>query len=279
MRKIISTALFGSGDAYGQYLPALVLAHHSVFPDAEGWVLRVHVDRAVEGGRWGRFLRALAAKNLVEVEVMGDAPLCRAMLWRLNPVFGPLNNYVFCRDADSLPMPRDRAACEQFISSHCVVHSVHDNVVHRGIMGGLCGFRAVLFQYQTGLRTLSDIYGLADRAGVDWSMKGADQGVLASLLLRSGSPELFEHRFAGWSNGPRFLSERAPGSYDCPSQSAPVPDVGTSRLVPELTAQADRLAPHLGAAGFDHGAARRFYEEHGDVVITKHVNDCERSVS
>ena len=68
---------------------------------------------------------------------------------------------------------------------------------------------------------------------------------------------------------------RPRGEYRCKSWSTPTPDIGKSKLPPELQTQADLLANHLGAAGYDIERARKFWEEHGDSEITRLVKECE----
>lgn len=276
MKKVISIALFGQRhEGYAAYLPSFVLAHHSIFPADEGWSLRVHVDSIVDDGRHGRFIARLADAGLVDVARMGPAILTRAMLWRMAPVFEEGVDYAFPRDLDACPMPRDRKACDQFIFSACVVSTVHDNMAHAGIMGGLCGFHAPKFREAMGLQTLDDLYARAKTTDAEWAQHGTDQNVLNRLICRPGGPILLEHRFNGWTEGKPGAYRREAGIYECAAYSTPLSDAGTSVFVGEVARQADRLANHLGAAGYDHEAARRFYEEYGDPSIARRVRECE----
>lgn len=270
--KVVSLVLFGSGDKYGQYLRAFVRAHLNLFPQSEEWSLRVHVDDIVRDGEYGAYLKRLESAGLVETRNMGSAPLTAAMLWRLAPVFDPAVDYVFCRDLDACPMPRDRACCDAFIVSQCVVHTIHDNVAHFGIMGGLCGFVAPAFRTATGMGSLADLYAWAAESDTRWARHGTDQEVLGRLLDQGNGPSLLEHRFAGWAQGqPHREEKRKPSHYQCAAWSVPVPDEA-----PPWPPMADRLAAHLGAAGFDHKSAVAFWDEHGDPEIAKRVAECER---
>lgn len=277
--KVVSVALFGDGDQYGRYLGAFVRAHLNLFPRHEDWRLRVHVDPIVAAGAYGRILLNLEEAKLLEVRCIEPAILCRAMLWRMLPVFEKTQyvfdeEYVFCRDIDALPMPRDRACCDQFIVSKATVHTIHDHQLHVGIMGGLCGFRSQEFRQTTGFRSLDDVYNAAGQA--PWGLKGADQVALNSLLLRPDGPTLLEHRYAGWLKGPHLHQGKTAGAYPNDSWSAPVPDgwMCNGSLSP-LYAQADLLGDHLGCAGFDYEAATKFWDDHGDPRVTQHVAECE----
>ncbi len=276
--KVVSISVFGDNDKYLAPLPSFVLAHLNLFPLVDNWGLRVYVDNKLyRSDKYGVFLRGLDVKGLIELCVEEDgAPLCKAMLWRMAPAFDQHVDYTFCRDVDCVPMPRDRHVCELFMNSGCQVHTVHDSLSHTGIMGGLCGFSGE-FRRHSRLRSLKDVYAYGDRMGVLWSRHGTDQDVLNALINVPGSLTLLEHRYAGWSGGkPGTVGARAPGSYQChKAWSMPAPDVGRSELPSrELSAEADRLAAHLGAAGYDHSAAWRFWAEHGKPALHSVVSDC-----
>lgn len=271
MRKVISIALFGEGDKYAQYLPAFVRAHHNLFPAREGWELRVHVDDRVSD-----LLISYAKADLIEIMLMGKAPLTKAMLWRMAPVFDTDVDFVFCRDLDAIPMPRDRACCEEFISvapsRKLGVHTIHDNLFHEGIMGGLCGYYTPVLREVTGWNSLGDLYAAA--GNVNYEQHGVDQLVLNRLLLKAGGPRLFEHRFAGWHKGPGKHSSRKAGSYPCAGVSSPVPDSLPPKPI-EGANWADLLGNHLGCAGYDIEAAIKFWDEEGDPAITAAIKACE----
>ncbi len=263
MKKVISIAVFGDGDKYAKYLPSFMLAHLNLFPKRDGWKLHVHVDNIVATNRWGAFLRVLESRGLIHTEFMGTAILTKSMLWRLAPVFDKGNDYVFCRDLDALPMPRDRRACDQFITSGASAHTVHDNVQHVGMMGGLCGFKSAEFRRAAVLGSLEDLYKFAAETGEtneSWEKHGTDQNVLNRLISQRPAIQLLEHRYAGWQDGQPGKVARGPGSYGCESWSTMLPDVGEAPQLDEKTlVQADSLAAHLGSAGYDHDAAITFW--------------------
>jgi len=159
------------------------------------------------------------------------------------------------------------------------VHAVHDNVQHSGIPGGMCGFHAPVFREVTGLKSLDDLYTFASKTHDEWAVHGTDQNVLAKLILRYGGPKLLEHRYSGWADGqPCKNPPRAVGQYACGGLTAVVPDVGIAPKLglAEMT-EADRLAPFMGAAGYDHLAARAWWEQWGDAEISRKVRECETS--
>lgn len=274
--KVVSIAVFGEGDKYAQYLPSFVIAHLNLFPISEGWALRVHTDRIVDENKYGLLLRRLVSQGLIKLESMGPAILTKAMLWRMAPVFDAEVDYVFCRDLDACPMPRDRAICNQFIVSEAMISAPHDNMAHAGIMGGMCGFWADPFRKTMSWNSLDDLYAAAGKSDSEWAQHGTDQNVLNRLVSNNPNITLLEHRFNGWTEGHPTCYRRSAGAYGCQAWSAPTPDIGVSKLTGELAKQADRLANHMGAAGYDHLTARKFWEEHGDPEIAAQIAACER---
>jgi len=280
-KKVISAALFGDGDKYAQYVSAFVLGALNLFPPQDGWVVRLHVDDVVRRSPRHRVLDGMDRAGLIQLKYMlGEPLLTRAMLWRLAPVFDEGVEYVFSRDLDAPPMPRDRAACEQFIVSKCALHTVHDNLAHSGVMGGLCGFWAPEFRRLTGIDSLTELYKFADRSDEQWREHGTDQHVLNRISATKINLTLLEHRFNGWTEGRPTDYRREASTYGCQDWSCPTPDAGQWDKVGSydcgsLRLRADQLGNHLGCAGYDHLAARHFWETHGNEEYARALRACE----
>ena len=280
MKKVYATALFGDGDKYAQYFYAWLLGALNLFPVSEGWQVFIAVDKlAME--RFVDLFDLLHREGLLKFRVFSAAPKCKAMLWRAAPVFdtfGP--EYVFCRDMDAPPMPRDRACCEQFILSKAAVHTIHDSDQHVGIMGGLCGFWAPEFRKLTGMQSLADLHAFAKLTDEQWDRHGADQDVLNRLVRERPLLTLLEHRYNGWHNGAKKKPKREAGVYVCQAFSTELPNIGHFGDVnfapvmfhePFGTLYADHLGAHLGCAGYDHKAAIEFWMRYGDPAIAEHM--------
>ncbi len=250
--------------------------HLNLFPLAEGWRLHVFIDKARHPT-----LMKMRDAGLIDVTVMGPSPLCWACLWRMIPVFDPEVDYVFCRDIDAAVMPRDRACIEEFIASGLVVHNIHDHVQHVDMLGGLCGFRTKPFCEKMRLYSIGDLRAASDKLRWrPWEVKGVDQDVLNVFLLPTGGPDIFEHRYNGWFDGPE-KGPRQTKNSSYAKLSAPTPDVGavppSSLGWNDITrARADKLGAHLGCAHYDHEAAVRFWDKHGDPAVAAQVAACER---
>lgn len=274
--KVVSIALFGSGEGYAEYLSTFALAHNNLFPSKDGWRLYLAVIDSDLSLSTKKLIGRLHSAGLLNFEVHPPAPLCKAMLYRMQPVFDPGVDFVFCRDLDAIPMPRDRACCDAFVANaekyRCATHTIHDSQYHIGIMGGLCGFQAPMLRAITRWNSLEDIYAAAGYSDAEWAQKGADQLALNKLLLHATGPRLFEHRFNGWHGGPGAQPARAAGQYACSGVSSPVTD---GHIIDETPAAADLLGKHLGCAGYDIAAARKFWLECGDQEIADKIRRCE----
>lgn len=281
--KVYATALFGDNDRYSQYLKAWLLGALNLFPQRDGWQLFVATDDAAYY-RYEKLFVKLWGERLIDMCTPArTAPLCRAMLWRMLPIFGARSaEYVFCRDVDAPPMPRDRACCDAFVLSKAAVHTIHDSDQHVGIMGGLCGFWASEFRKLAGLQSLDDLYRFAGLTDAQWGRHGADQDVLNRLVRERVRLTLLEHRYAGWHDGPGKKPKREAGAYSCGAFSTLMPDYGpwpnSSRQEINLVSwktpiQADLLGAHLGCAGYDYEAAIKFWNEHGDPAISKIIGE------
>lgn len=179
---------------YPSFLPTLVRAHHVVFPDYE---LRLHHDGCLETCYYGAALKVLARRGLVTLVNCGHADsLCGPMLWRLLPAWDDEVDYVFSRDVDALPMPRERAAIETFIASEYVAQALYDSPAHGGgLCGGLVGFQAA------GLRRIKPTFEslvlqplMSAGPGIDLDVPGADQDLLNASLLPALGPGLLRQR-------------------------------------------------------------------------------------
>lgn len=132
-----------AGDSQGKFfvnfLRVLVRAHHACF---SGWELRIHHDDRVRSMSYFKALERMHEAGLLRLVPMGEAKtLCGAMLWRMLPGDEPDVEVVVCRDVDSLPMPHDRRAIEEWLKTGKAAHVMHGSESHSGVMGGTFSFR------------------------------------------------------------------------------------------------------------------------------------------
>lgn len=198
MRRVISYAYFRNdasvyekpnrkfrrGRQFVQFLPLLVRGHHAIWPD---WTLRIHHDERIHELPYWDCLKRMEREGLLELhQFFPGTPrtLCGigGMLERLRPAFEVGSEYVLCRDIDSIPTPRDRAAVDDFIKSGHAVHVIHDAHPHGGMMGGTLGIRCGQFEELVGVTNLEDLVGLSTHSW-DWNKHGTDQDFLNQVVL------------------------------------------------------------------------------------------------
>lgn len=190
MRPIISYSIFESETSvyrkekgqsilqFSQFLPLLIRGHYCVW---RGYEMRLHYDTMAPQLPYWPAMRRMHEEGLVTLVACGQAdPLCKSMLWRMLPVFTEEDAVVVCRDIDSVPMPRDRACVEEWLSSGKTVHCIHDNAAHSGIMGGTTSVHSKRFRELIGCQKWKEFVDKG--ADLDWSKHGVDQHLLNRLL-------------------------------------------------------------------------------------------------
>lgn len=263
MKRVASYSLFWCGKddhakLYTNGLKAICRAHHVLFP---GWTWRVHHDGTIDNDPNSKLLRRYESAGLVELVDLGpEQRICRAMIWRMLPVWDQSVEYTLCRDLDSLPTPRDAMAVQQFVASGCALHCMADHPQHgAAIMGGLCGFKNDLFRNITGLRKFSDLV-----EGEALDRHGDDQLVLHRKVWPRLCGHLCEHRIGGHPKTPTALK-----SYQ-KIQSVDLP------WVPEqVVKHGDSLIPFMGVPGFNFEDAEAFYNQHGQEEIITRIRRAE----
>jgi hypothetical protein len=285
MRAVLSYSLFGKDTPYARFLPAVVRANLALFPAEEGWVMRIHHDEHLDALPYGPVLRKLEAKGTIELRRMRvstelPTPLCVAMMWRIAPLFDKSVDVVFCRDLDALPTPRDRAACDEFLASSAQTHVIHDQPVHDGMMGGLCGFKSAV---RTTLDNLGGFDGFLcageyvtrkKLSEFDWNKKGADQDVLNQYIVPMF--QILVHHYPGRKNRGGFAHPSFNVEWKQTPQVGPQGGPPSMRFLLERQLQAEALAPYMGCDGFDVEKAVEFYDELPEPLVLDDVDDAEQ---
>jgi len=251
--KVIGLSLFarpdhrpGWWDYYRKFLSSLARAYPVIFPADAGWQVHLYHDRNFYHGYYTQAVELLARgpqKGYLKL-VYGGEPesLADGMLWRLRPVWDADAEYVFCRDVDALPTPRDRIATEQFLASGLDVHTISDNESHGvGILGGLCGCRC------DALREIWPSW--RDLVGEHTpDQHGADQVILRQRIWNRLRDRAMGHRHVKTT---REFGEavRLTGITGEPPDDLPA----------AVAAEGDALTPCLGA-GFQHREVIEFYD-------------------
>lgn len=135
--KAISYSLFGYNKArqencfdFNSYLRGLMISlrmNRLIMPE---WVTVLNTDKSTYEA-----FKDLFDNCGIEVLIHEDAPLCKAMLWRLKPVYEMKDgqwkySHVLCRDLDS-PITWREAKCVQYwLNKGTAIHAITDSVSH-----------------------------------------------------------------------------------------------------------------------------------------------------
>lgn len=245
MKNAIAYALFGFGTERQQncfdfvsYVRGFLMnlkLNRCLFP---GWEVVLETDQSTFMGHQALFEQLNNLKD-VRVVVNAPAPLTKAMLWRLMPVFEyNLYDYVICRDCDSPPSYREAQAVQDWINGGKAAHAITDSVSH-GIpmLGGMIGFRTGLWPVRSGYQHWGEMFA---NINIDFNQKGADQTFLNQYVY---------HKFAGPVDSSicQHYCLGMPNTF-LDGYKNHIPDIAVDG-VPEEMRDANNTCSHIGQAG------------------------------
>lgn len=252
MKRVISYSLFGTNLFYRRALPAILRAANVIFP---GWEVRIYHNSDIGSVNYDNVLINLARKGLIKlVYIEQPAILCKAMLWRLLPIWDKDTEYVICRDIDALLMPRERIAVEQFIESGAPAHCISDHFMHGvHMMGGTVGFNTTKFIEITKFMNFDDLLIKSGFTDDMLSIKGSDQDLLGQHVWPLIESTVCEHRTDGrppaYAGGKSYTTIHSSNTYGMNDE---IIDVG------------NKIVPFIGIHRFDPIKAKDFYNRYCD---------------
>ena len=245
-KKAIAYCLFGYNKEkhpscfdFNSYLRALMLSmrmNRLLYPDFR---TILETDKPTYMGHQGLF-DGLKNCGLV-ININEEAPLTKAMLWRLKPVFD-YNSYthVICRDLDSPPTYREAQCVQEWINSDLAAHAITDSISH-GIpmLGGLVGFHTGYWPVRTGYQHWHEMF---NDVKIDFTQKGADQTFLNQYIYPkfanpNDNPSIMQHYILGMAN--TFL----------PGYRNSIPNLDPDGAIPSMK-ESNETCSHMGQAGW-----------------------------
>jgi hypothetical protein len=250
--KYISYAIFGYGkqeencfDFYS-YLRGLwinIRLARCIYPD---WNIHVSIDE----NSYNQFEKLFNnwKQYKVRFKVLSAEPLCKAMLWRLLPIFEPNVERIICRDTDSPLTYREAQMVKEWENTPKVLHAITDSVSHNiPLMGGMIGLTK---HFRDRFQNLDNI--LDNR---DYSLKGTDQDTLNAKLYpiyaAHGTESIIQHYILGMPN--TFLSGYRNSFIDEPLEN-----------VNEVYRQTNDTCGHIGAAGWYEAPMLKFLNRYDE---------------
>ena len=270
--KVISYSLFGYGkdkaencfefNAYLRGLMVNIRLQRLLFPD---WRIRVHLDKQTHEG-FKRFFELLSEEihtNAIDVVICEDAPLTKAMLWRLKPMFDPNVEMFICRDIEAPLMYKDVQAVTQWIDSTKISHAITSSNSHNiPMMGGMIGFKKGILE-----RLRVNTWDQLVNVKYNWNAKGTDQDFLTNYIYRAVATRqddsIMQHYFYGMAN--TFLDGYL--TCSCPQLGTHADDCHLDIKVdiPRELKETDHLCGHIGAAGWYAGSMEKYLYNYKDM--------------
>lgn len=248
--KCISYSLFGykqkptqNSFEFVTYLRGFytgVRVNRVIYPN---WEIVLNIDGNSYNSPYRSVFDWLQNKGLININICPDGEaLCKAMLWRLKPVFAMQDNkwkytHVLCRDTDSAPTYRERQMVEEWIAEDKTIHCITDSVSHNiEMMGGMIGIRGAHISSKMGVHSWDQLIKL--NPGIDFNRKGSDQDFLNKVIYSKCYDSSTEHFILGMKHN---IPEGGGRHYR-------VPDITLGDVPIEQKATND-LAGHVGASG------------------------------
>lgn len=136
-RNVVAFSLWGVREIYTQGALANAREVPAVFP---GWTCRFYHDDSVPR----TILEELARLGAETVEMPAGSGSSHGLFWRFLAADDPTVARFLCRDCDSRPTAREKAAVDAWIASGLPFHVMRDHVLHTdlilaGMWGGVAG--------------------------------------------------------------------------------------------------------------------------------------------
>ena len=261
--KVISYSLFGFNEkrkencfVFSDYLRGLHVNIRLAKILYKDWAIFVHVDKNTYEG-----LSHILNRLPIKIIVCEDAPLTKAMLWRLKPIFEKDVTHVLSRDLDSPLTMRERKCVEYWLRATKDCHAITDSVSHNiPLMGGMIGFRTEYFTHVTGWDSWENMVA----RDMNWESKGTDQDFLTKFVYpkfaKHGNDRITQHYMLGMPRS--FLSD----------YHNTVPEIETG--VESEFENTNDLCGHIGASGAYSTPLGAFLQKYYDMF--PELNEIEK---
>lgn len=252
--KLISYSIFGIDKVtddnrfeFHAYLRGLYFnsrMNRLLYPD---WTTHIEADAATYDSRFRGYFDMMVSELGVSLHVNEEtAPLCKAMLWRLRPLFTQGVTHLLCRDADAITTYREVQAVQGWLERGRDFHAITDNPQHQlPTMGGMLGFKTAKFAQLFPWKSWDE---MIQSCAADFSEYGSDQDFLLFVLY----PVLRDFMHGHFLDGSQ-------SDYGVGLAEFQIPQLTLPGVDPRLW-EADLTARHIGGAGFIELEALRFFK-------------------
>lgn len=275
---INSFSAFGDKrDAYMALFPLIIRMHYTLYPNPR-WKIRLTTDRPFSSvDFYGKQVNNLVETGLLQIKIVANGgsiweqPVKGVgMLWRLWSAWED-NEYVFCRDLDSILTPRQTKFVQSFIESGKAVHGINDNNSHTiPLMGGMIGVKCKRFVDLIGFNSFESMVSSWGRSREQWDNHGQDQLFLMDRIW----PKVSDHALVHRIDGPNDRCHLK----DC------VPGLVLHNIHEKILNEGDNLTNYIGASNCKNTTYGEktieemisFYEDYGNKEKLSQINVAEK---
>ncbi len=181
---------------YARYFPILIPLLIELFRNCK--IIIYHND-ALYNSFYANVLVELDKKNIIRLIPVYETPeVCIGMLWRMKVLWDAETKYVFIRDLDAMPTPRERVMIDQFLTSGKMCHAINDCSSHcANLLGGMIGFDKEWLKAHMGYNEWIDII-FSGQHTIKFNSYGDDQALLQITIWDKIKEFTLSHR-TGWS--------------------------------------------------------------------------------
>lgn len=274
-----SFSVFGEKrTSYMALFPLIIRMQYSLYQDSK-WKIRLTTDRPFSNNDfYGSSINNLVAHDLLQLKIVANGgslweqPIKGiGMLWRLLAVWESENEYVFCRDLDSILTPRQAKFVQAFINSDKAIHGINDNNSHTiPLMGGMIGIRTSSFLKLVGFSSFSEMINSWKKTREFWDNHGRDQDFLMSNIWSKVSNYALIHRVFG-------PNDRC-AMKDC------VPGLQLQGINQKILDEGDNFTNYIGATNCKNttygektiNEMIEFYNEYGNKSKMQEISSLEK---
>jgi len=263
-------------DSYMALFPLIIRMHYSLYTKPN-WKIRITTDRPFDNSSfYGKQINNLSEKGLLQLRIVSNGGSIWeqsvkgiGMLWRLIPAWED-NDYVFCRDLDSILTPRQAKFVQHFIESNMIVHGINDNNAHTiPLMGGMIGVKSKAFVQIIDFPSFAAMVSSWKMNSSQWDKHGQDQVFLMEKIWPKVSGNSLIHRIQG-------PNDRC-NMKDC------VPGLILEGVNQKILDEGDNFTNYIGAANCKNTTygertieeMSSFYEEYGNKEMIEKIKEAE----
>ncbi len=187
--NIISFSLFGTSKRYWQNIPYWMASNSLLL----NYDLYFYVHKPLEDFVGFKLMKNVAENHPnIHIELMDEESInTRGAIWRMQPLWFPNSEYLFCRDLDAIMTSDEVRAMLKFKETDLIIHGIRAHPAHDiPLLAGLCGFNCHAMRSNMQNETYNTYLNRITDPSYGW---GFEQAVLTRFFFTEGKEYLSHH--------------------------------------------------------------------------------------